>query len=46
MILIALAIGGLVVTLVTVLETAPTPHEKAALAAVKPAKAGLGCVFC
>ncbi|WP_269112472.1 hypothetical protein [Burkholderia stagnalis] len=39
MALIALAIGGLIVTLVIVLETAPTPQEKAALAAAKPAKA-------
>ncbi|WP_269764455.1 hypothetical protein [Burkholderia ubonensis] len=39
MILIALAIGGLVVTLVIVLETAPTPLEKAAQAAARPTKA-------
>ncbi|WP_269139796.1 hypothetical protein [Burkholderia stagnalis] len=39
MALIALAIGGLIVTLVIVLETAPTPQEKAARAAAKPAKA-------
>lgn len=34
-----LLIAGLVATLVIVLETAPTPQEKAALMAVKPAKA-------
>ncbi|WP_157380431.1 hypothetical protein [Burkholderia ubonensis] len=34
-----LVIAGLVVTLVIVLETVPTPQEKAALAAVKLAKA-------
>jgi len=34
-----LVIGGLVVTLVIVLETAPTPREKVIQTAVKPAKA-------
>ncbi|WP_322023564.1 hypothetical protein [Burkholderia sp. BCC1977] len=34
-----LLISGLVVTLVIVLETAPTPQEKAAMTAAKPAKA-------
>ncbi|WP_157651643.1 hypothetical protein [Burkholderia ubonensis] len=34
-----LLIAGLVVALVIVLATAPTPQEKAALAAAKPAKA-------
>ncbi|WP_155696861.1 hypothetical protein [Burkholderia stagnalis] len=34
-----LMVAGLIVTLVIVLETAPTPQEKAALAAAKPAKA-------
>lgn len=32
-------VAGLIVTLVIVLETAPTPQEKVALATVKPAKA-------
>lgn len=34
-----LMVSGLIVTLVIVLETAPTPQEKAALAATKPEKA-------
>lgn len=34
----SVVIVGLVVTLAIVLETAPTPQEKAAMAAVKPAK--------
>ncbi|MXN77781.1 hypothetical protein GR157_23925 [Burkholderia sp. 4701] len=34
-----LMVTGLMVTLVIVLATAPTPREKAALAAAKPAKA-------
>lgn len=34
-----LMVAGLIVTLVIVLATAPTPQEQAALGAAKPAKA-------